>query len=95
MAENFQLRVEVPQGKTISAVQLLARANATSADTGMVRKGTVVEIDTLQPCESVMRFPDFLAKADGLAEEIHTVNKTLFFECLAKKTIDSLGPHYE
>ncbi|TKC83432.1 TIGR04255 family protein [Trinickia terrae] len=92
---NFQLRVELAHNKFISVVHAIASANAQLADTSISKSGTIIDIDTIFNCESEIPFGEFLAQSSDLAKEIHEANKTLFFQCLKSKTIESLGAEYE
>jgi uncharacterized protein (TIGR04255 family) len=90
----YQLRLEVPAGELLNIVQVIGDATAVR-ETGEQFKGAVLDIDTLCNVRDDLPYGDFLANLSQRSEEIHAANKTLFFSCLRKDTIEELGPEYE
>jgi len=91
--EAFTVRVEIPDDAFIKVVQIAASATAKTSD-GRVRKGSLVDIDTI--CN--YKTTDLKAFADELPdrlEAIHIENKKVFFDCLRPETIKYLEPVYD
>lgn len=91
--ENFQLRIEIPKDGFINVVNVVSSAKAVLHN-GESREGLVVDVDTIS-IEKFSSLGDFLVDFEEKLLAIHNVNKEMFFDCLTKKTIESLGPIYE
>ena len=91
--EAFQVRIEVPQGSLINAVQLVSSATATIPD-GTIKNGLIIDIDTIQNTNGLV-FSELLNGFSDRLDDMHKANKTMFFECLAPATLTSLGPRYD
>lgn len=91
--EVFQLRIEIPQGDFIHAVQVVSSATAT-LQSGESRKGLIVDVDSIVILKSV----SFSELTTGFSEKldlIHQENKKMFFDCLKAEALDALEPEYE
>lgn len=92
-SEIFSLRVELPREQLVHVVQIASSALATLAD-GSVRSGLVIDVDSIKN-ENNVRLPTFIEKLDFRLDNIHTANKTIFFDCLTLQTVDYLEPVYD
>lgn len=90
--QNFQLRVEIPRGNHLHAVQIIASATVQLV-TGASKTGTLLEVDTLRNGNK-LPISEFLSSFSSLADELHSANKALFFECLSAEGLKNLGPVY-
>ena len=92
-AENTVMRVEIPRGQFLHAVQVISTAHI-QEPLGGVRTGAILDVDTL------MTTPNndvglFVAELPTLLEDIHLANKQMFFECLSEAGLSNLEPQYE
>lgn len=88
--EQTQVRVEIPESGHIKVLQVLTGSVMVS-EPG--RSGTVIDVDVIRPID--LTVPRYLADLDRLLEEIHTINKQAFFDCLTPQALESLDPVYE
>lgn len=91
--EVFQFRIEIKQGAYINLVQIVSNATATSLDKTK-KEGLVVDIDTICVVDNV-KIADFVIDLQNKLDEIHQLNKNMFFSCITSKTLEELGPIYE
>jgi hypothetical protein len=89
----FQIRAELPKDGLISVVQIAAEGSATLAD-GTMRKGVVIDIDTIAMAID-KPFPAFLAELPERLELVHSQAKAIFFDCLKPDVLAKLGPVYD
>ena len=91
--ETFTVRLEIPHDNVINVIQVAAPATATMPD-GQVRKGALVDIDTIcnYQTSDLSKFTDELPTR---LDAIHTENKKMFFDCLRQETVEYLEPIYE
>jgi uncharacterized protein (TIGR04255 family) len=94
-SENYQLRAEIVRDKFLHVVQSIAHAQVMVVNMNAPRDGSILDIDSICNLSPATSFEEFLSRVGQLADEIHHANKVLFFECLRKQTVDSLGPVYE
>jgi len=88
--ENFQVRVEIPEGDHIKIIQLLTGAVLQG---GHQRSGAVIDVDIVRNLS--LSFEDYIKNLDTTLEDLHTLNKAGFFSCLTEETLNSLGPIYD
>lgn len=91
--EAFQLRLEIPRGGFIHAVQVVSSATVT-LQSGESRQGLIVDVDTIAVQESIS-FDELLSEFSEKLEAIHQANKKIFFDCLKSETVTALDPEYE
>ena len=91
--ENFSLRIEIPEGDILHAVNIISSAIATLSD-GTKREGIVIDIDSINNVDN-QDFEQWIEQLPDNLETIHTGNKNMFFKCLPQGTIESLEPVYE
>jgi uncharacterized protein (TIGR04255 family) len=92
-AENTVMRVEIPRGQFLHAVQLISTAHIQESSGG-VRTGAILDVDThmTTPNNGVALF---VTELPTLLEKIHLANKQMFFECLSEAGLSNLEPQYE
>ena len=91
--ELFTVRAEIPNHEFLNIIQVAASATATTPD-GRMRKGTLVDIDTLYNYQT-NDLGKFSIELPTRLDEIHNENKRIFFQCLKPETITYLEPVYE
>lgn len=92
-AENFLVRVEIPDESRLHIVQLTAPATTQFLD-GSQKSGMIVDIDSI----SNLRTTDvrgFLESLPRRLDDMHLANKRIFFSCLTDETVEYLEPEYE
>jgi len=87
--EAFQIRVEFQDDNLINIVSVMSSAEVLLSN-AVIKKGVVVDVDTIVNLSDLP-----LSQALGDLENTRLINKTMFFNCLTQKTIDSLEPIYE
>lgn len=92
-AENTVMRVEIPRGQFLHAVQVISTAHIQESSGGL-RTGAILDVDTLMttPNKDVA---SFVTELPTLLEDIHLANKQMFFECLSETGLSNLEPQYE
>ncbi|MGN7985170.1 TIGR04255 family protein [Burkholderia sp. 22313] len=93
--ETTTLRTELVHDKWLHIVNAISSAQIVITGTNENRDGAVLDIDTIHVLSTPVAYKEFLETLPVLAEDIHQANKELFFQCLKKSTIESLGPVYE
>jgi uncharacterized protein (TIGR04255 family) len=91
--EQFQLRLELTKKGFINAIQLIAGATI-SINNSDKRSGLIVDIDTIKNTVD-LEMSSFMNSLSTTIEEMHTVNKEVFFDILTQSTINSLEPQYD
>jgi uncharacterized protein (TIGR04255 family) len=91
--EMFQFRTEINKGEYKNAVQIVAAATVTLADQKTKKQGLVIDIDTIS--DTNIKITDFLIGISDKLDNIHNINKCMFFSCLTPNTLKDLGPIYE
>lgn len=91
--EAFQIRLEIPKGGFIHAVQVASSVIAT-LHTGEIKRGLIVDVDTIAD-QQEGTFEDLLSGFSAKLETIHRANKEVFFACLTPQTIIGLEPEYD
>ncbi len=91
--EAFQIRLEIPKGSFIHAVQVVASATVILPN-GESRQGLIVDVDTIANQQGVT-FDELLSGFSDKLEAIHQANKEVFFDCLQPQTITALEPEYD
>ena len=92
--EPTQLRVEIPDERFLTIVQINSGAAVEMIETKTVRTGCVVDVDTL----CLKLDADFSRFGRELPERLDAIryrNKGVFFDCLTDSTIEEMGPTYE
>jgi len=91
--EPAHLRIEINKGKYTHIVSLLAGAQVSIPGESQ-KIGAIVDIDTLSHKEIIYsdRFLEVILS--GL-DDLHDENKSMFFECICRETVDFLGPTYD
>lgn len=92
-AENFLVRLEIPEEPHIHIVQLTAPATTQFQD-GSHKSGMIVDVDSICNCSTTDISAFFESFSDRL-ERMHTANKNIFFSCLTEEAIKCLDPVYE
>jgi len=90
--EIFQVRVEIPKTEYINIVQIFSSATATVSN-GKTKQGVAVDIDTIKNLTDVS-INELMNNLSIKLEDIHAINKTIFFDCLKPDTIQDLEPEY-
>lgn len=90
--QTTHLRTEIDEPPFLHAVTIMYPAIATQPD-GVAIDGVLVDVDT----HRIERFTlnEFLMQLPNLLEEIHTANKTFFFNLLSETGLQELEPLYE
>jgi len=91
--EAFQIRLEIPKGNFIHAVQVVSSATVMLPN-GESRQGLIVDVDTIANQQGVT-FDELLVEFSDKLEAIHQANKEVFFDCLQPQTITALEPEYD
>lgn len=91
--EIFHIRVDIPRGEFVHAVQVISSATAI-LNNSEIREGLIVDVDTITS-QQVGTFKDLLSGFPDKLEVIHLENKKVFFDCLTSQTINALEPEYE
>lgn len=90
--EIFQVRVEIPKSEYINVVQIVSPATVTTSDE--TKQGVIVDIDTIKNVTNIS-IQQLMTDLSTKLDEIHLINKTIFFDCLKPDTIKALEPKYE
>ncbi|MEI7995527.1 MAG: TIGR04255 family protein [Methylococcaceae bacterium] len=90
--QTTHLRTEIVESPFLHAVTIIYPATATQPDRTAI-DGVLVDVDT----HRIERFAlnDFLTLLPALLEEIHTSNKTFFFDLLSEAGLQELEPQYD
>ena len=91
--QDYQVRMEIKEGDFFTIVQLVSGAKFTKPS-GEEKSGLVIDVDTIKNVDS-LPVSDFEAGLDSVLEDIHTVSKQAFFNCLTQETLGSLEPKYD
>jgi uncharacterized protein (TIGR04255 family) len=91
--EFFQFRIEIPRGNLINIIHMMASTTVELND-GTTKEGLLVDVDTIVNQESVSMQTLLESFSDKL-EEIHRINKEIFFNCITTSTTELLEPIYE
>ena len=89
--QTTQFRTELQDGSFLHAISLISDATMLKPGEGTTL-GSVVEVDTHR-IESRL-VPEFLDNLEGLLDEMHGVNKKLFFDLLSSEGLAELEPIY-
>jgi uncharacterized protein (TIGR04255 family) len=87
-----QFRTELVEKPFLHAITVISSAVVTPPN-GPPATGSVLDVDTHRI--ETFTVPDFLSALPALLEEIHTANKTLFFDILSYEGLEQLEPVYE
>lgn len=93
--EVFQLRLEVKKSAYINIIQVFSSAIIDTGTVDAKREGLILDIDTISQFKEATSMTDFMLKIEDNLDSIHNENKTQFFACLTKQTIDDMEPIYE
>jgi len=88
--ENFQVRIEIPEGSHTKVLQLLTGSVLVD---NLPRTGAVVDVDVIKILSTPLR--NYLEESSLLLDDLHRINKESFFSCITEETLNSLGPVYE
>lgn len=89
----FQCRIEVPEDSYIHLIQLVVGAQVTKPGEGP-KDGLIIDIDTI--CNfSSLQLSVLVDELDQKLNQLHMVNKKMFFSCMTDDVIESLGAEYE
>lgn len=88
-----QIRIDVMINETINLIQHISSGQVTLPN-GQVVIGKIVDIDSIRDIDQIP-LHDFIKDIDENLENIHSLNKGLFFSCLTEETIKFLEPIYE
>jgi len=91
--EIFQLRIEIKKDGYVNSIQIVSSAVVTLSDQKTKKEGLVIDIDTI--CITDLKFTNFAVDLQAKLENIHSMNKLMFFSCLTPETLTDLGPIYE
>lgn len=91
--QDYQVRMEIKEDDFFTIVQLVSGAKFTKPS-GEEKVGLVIDVDTIKNVDS-LPVSDFKAGLDSVLEDIHTVSKHAFFNCLTPETLSSLEPEYD
>jgi len=92
-SEPFSVHVEIPRDSLRHIVTLAATATVSAMD-GTKREGLLIDIDSIAE-HTTTDVAKFVSELSDRSEEIHTLNKEIFFELLTPETLAYLGPSYE
>jgi len=92
--QEFQLRVELITDNFVNIIQIIPSASAMLLN-GEKRCGIIIDVDTIYNINDLNIEEVFNGSFDTELEDIHTMNKRMFFDCLNEETIKSLGPIYD
>lgn len=89
----FQCRIEIPEDNFIHIVQLVAGAQVTKPGESP-KNGLIIDIDTI--CNfSALQLDVFVDELEKRLDELHLLNKKMFFDCLTDEAVSELGAEYE
>lgn len=91
--EVFHLRMEIPRGDFIHAIQLVSSATAT-LQSGESKQGLIVDVDSIGILKDIS-LNELLIGFPEKLDRIHQENKNVFFDCLKAETLSALEPEYE
>lgn len=86
----FQLNAAIGIDGIEGQIVVGAPANVMIADTGAQRKGLVITVDTYVENKSDLQ--EFLRQLENSLDQIHGVNKQVFFSCLTDEAIQAMEP---
>lgn len=89
--QNFQVKMELKDGSHAVLVQVVTSATARLKD--KPRSGVIVDVDAIRVL--ALTTEQYLGCVNGMLDEIHDVNKKIFFSCLRSEALTSLEPVYE
>ena len=92
-SEPFSINIEIPRDSLRHLVQLAATATVSLIGGGQ-RVGLLISIDSSAE-HTTTDVAKFVSELSDRSEEIHTLNKEIFFELLTPETLAYLGPSYE
>ncbi|MEO8646043.1 TIGR04255 family protein [Pseudomonas sp.] len=90
---NTHMKIEIPEEDRIHIVQYFGEAQG-SLPGGLLKKGLMLDVDSIQTIGH-LEFPQFMGEHDKRLNELHMSNKTLFFNLISHKGLESLEPSYE
>ena len=91
--ESAQIRIEIPRGTFLHAVQVMTGANV-ARNPKIQKFGALLDVDSFAfPKE--MSIAQFLASLDENMDAIHLANKEIFFECISAQALEQLEPKYD
>jgi uncharacterized protein (TIGR04255 family) len=90
---TLQIRAEIPNGDVLHIVQIVSEGTIALAD-GTLRKGAVIDVDTIRLLEKINPAEFSKLLADTL-DDIHLKTKAMFFSCLKPPALQKLEPVYE
>lgn len=91
--EMTTMRTEIKESPFLHATTIVSPATVQQSD-GTKVTGSVVDVDTHRQQEFAV-VKDFIQQLPELLEEIHTANKTFFFDLLSESGLKELEPRYE
>ena len=88
--EPCQLQTEIKAGPQVTLVNLISQGTASNSKDGTTRDGAVLIVD------SILNGPlvDFWEKMSEYLEQVHSAEKSAFFDLLSKDTLNRYEPEY-
>ena len=90
--QTTHLRAEIVEPPFLHAVTIMSPATAIKPN-ALTIDGVLVDVDTHRIGRFILN--EFLTKLPDLLEEIHTANKTFFFDLLSEAGLQELEPQYD
>ncbi|KLT73586.1 hypothetical protein PL75_01140 [Neisseria arctica] len=91
--QPYQIRMDSKKNGVINILQIIS--NAIHKDKNNVKKGLVIDIDSIKIIEN-QSIDSLKSNLKNDLDEIHNINKSIFLNCLKNETIKGyLGAEYE
>jgi uncharacterized protein (TIGR04255 family) len=91
---NSQIRVELPIGRFLHAVNIATEAKIKFQSTGVLKTGALLDVDSMALGLDIS-IGEFVKGASDLLEDLHKANHEVFFGCLTSEGLEKLEPQYE
>ncbi|RON97143.1 hypothetical protein BK672_02280 [Pseudomonas fluorescens] len=87
------IQAEILEDEAINLLHIAGKVQVNIVDTGEVRSGLLVDIDSIRQIAQVT-LGDFISTAGEHLDALHALNKKIFFDCLSERGLASLEPVY-
>jgi uncharacterized protein (TIGR04255 family) len=90
---DFHVRLGFEEGAVTHTLQIASQGNIFLL-TGEPISGPLLDVDSIMALDAESP-TDFLARLESRADEMHTANKRVVFDCLSAEALAFLEPQYE
>lgn len=91
---NIWFRSEIKQKEFVHIITIATSAEARIKGKDINKHGIIVETDTIRE-NFKQSFSEWVATTSDSLNDIHELNKKMFFQCLKEQTIKDMEPSYE